>query len=333
MSPVPPAAAPAADRRAPTVVTDEQAARLLSTELLLSTVEATLAQMAERRVLSGDKAVIELDDGDGRRAFLAMPGILLERRVAGVKWVATVARNTSAGLPRAPATIVLTDAVTGMLLGIVEATGLTARRTAAMAAIAAKHCAPPRSGVATILGFGAIGAAAAPLLRALFPLREVRVWGGDPGRLRDRAEQSTRALDIPIVPARDVAQAVAGADIVLAASGLTEDAPFLHRAMLRADAFVCAVGSYQEIGNDVIAAAGTIVVDDWTACTKRGNLAPAIRAGRLTRASIGGELSDLVAGRVARKDRALSLACLIGIGALDVALAAEIVRKATPAPL
>lgn len=317
--------------RALTVVTDELAVSVLTPSLLLATVESTLLQMDKGRVLSGGKALIDLDDNDGRRTFLAMPGVLLEERVAGVKFVATVARNRDRGLPRAPAGILLSDAVTGLPFAVVEATSLTAHRTATMAAIAAKHGARRDASVAAIIGLGAIGTAAVPLLRALFPVQQFRVCAGNSERLRAKADMLASEQGVPFVACQNAREAAQGAQIVLVASGLSKDAPFLHADMLEAGAFVCAVGSYQEIAEDLIAAADPLVVDDWKACTARGNLAPGIRMGTVTHAAIAGELPALVAGRIPRPDLAKPmLVCLLGIGALDVALAMQILRATAP---
>jgi ornithine cyclodeaminase/alanine dehydrogenase-like protein (mu-crystallin family) len=309
-------------------LSDDEVDALLSTETILSTVERTLAAMGKGRVLTTSKATIELNDSEGHRTLFAMPGVLLDERVAGIKWVGTFANNPGRGLPRAPATILLSDSTTGAPLGVVAATALTARRTAAMAAIAAKHCARPGARRAAILGFGAIGRAFVPLLAALFPIEHFRVWGGDAGRLRQHAARLSQAHGTIVTPAETVEEAVHDADIVLTASGLTSDRPFLKRAMLAPDAFVCGVGSYQEIDEDVIVGAALRVVDDWGACCKRGNFAPVIRAGRIERSSVHAELAGLAAHGLpdSGRETGVGVACLLGIGALDVALAASALR-------
>jgi ornithine cyclodeaminase len=316
------------------IVPEHEVERLLTPDLLLTTVEATLIGMAAGRVIVGGKAMINLDDADGRRTLLAMTGVLLDQKIAGVKWVGTFARNPERGLARAPATILLSDAVTGTPLAVVAATALTSRRTAAMATVAAKFCADPAASCAAILGFGAVGKAAIPLLAKMFPIQRFCVWGGNPDRVRREAAELA-ATGIPIVAAPDVASAAADADIIITASGLTADAPFLARAMVRDGAFVCALGSYQEIETDVVTSADMLVVDDFAAGAKRGNLAPAVKAGMIGRASIHGELAEVVGGGVAprRPGCRLSVACFLGLGALDVALAARIIRHGSRVPL
>lgn len=314
------------------VVPEHEVERLLTPELVLSTVEAALAGMAAGRVVAGGKAMINLDDADGLRSLLAMTGVLLDEKIAGVKWVGTFAGNPGRGLARAPATILLSDAVTGMPLAVVAATALTSRRTAAMATVAAKFCADPAASCAAIFGFGAVGKAAIPLLAKMFPIQKFCVWGGNPDRVRREAAELAAATGIPIVAAPDVAGAAADADIIITASGLTADAPFLTRAMVRDGAFVCALGSYQEIDAELVASADMLVVEDFAAGAQRGSLAPAVKAGLIGRASIHGELADLVGGRVAprRPGCRLAVACFLGLGALDVALAARIVGGLSP---
>jgi len=90
---------------------------------------------------------------------------------------------------------------------------------------------------------------------------------------------------------------------------------------------VCCAGSYPEIADDVVRGADCLVVDDWASCRKRGNLAAMVKRGALTRESIAMELPALVAqaragGLPAHR---LSVVVMIGIGALDVAIAEALV--------
>src|SRR6185436_18520682 len=100
---------------------------------------------------------------------------------------------------------------------------------------------------------------------------------------------------------------------VITAAGLKQDAPFLQGSWIKPGATVCALGSYQEIDATVVERAGRIFVDNWEVCQHRGNLAPLVRGGRITRADIADEIV---------------LTVLIGVGALDIALAAQALQAA-----
>ena len=130
----------------PVFISDERVATALAPAALLKIVQDALAGIADGQIFNGGKVSVTLDDEDGVRALHAMVGVLLKERIAGVKWVGTYDQNGARGLPRAPATMILTDSVTGALLAIIEATSLTAQRTAAAAVVAARSCVrqPPR---------------------------------------------------------------------------------------------------------------------------------------------------------------------------------------------
>jgi len=261
------------------------------------------------------------------RTLHAMVGAIPGKRIAGVKWVGTFDRNAERGLPRAPATLLLTDSVTGELLAIIEATSLTARRTAA-ALVTAATCFNREPRRAAILGFGAIGKSLVPLLTAAFRLEAITVWGGRRARIGADAVRLREAHGVPIAPAETPEDAARDADLVFTASGITEDKPFLTRAMVSDETVVCCCGSYQEIADDIVHASQCLVVDDWAGCQKRGNLAAMVRRGALTQSSVRMELPALVAKARANEMIAARLptVVMIGIGALDVAIAGELLR-------
>lgn len=313
------------------MLSEAEVEKHLNPDLLLSVTERTLADIAMHRALVTSPATIHIDDDDGTRAFKAMAGALPSRNIAGVKWVGAFDRNRERGLPRAPATIIVTDCITGRLVGVVSATGLTAWRTAAVAVISAKYCAVTSPSHAAVLGFGAIGKAAAQLLSVAFPLTEIAIWEPNFAKARANTEMLRRDHNIEIRATKTVEDAVANAEIVITAAGLSANAPFLRRSMIRNDVFISCLGSYQEIDDDVILAADTLIVDDWDAATKRGNLAPSIKGGLVTRNMIHSDLAETIAAnrRTGRRREGISVASLTGLGVLDVALAASVLEDAT----
>lgn len=95
-------------------------------------------------------------------------------------------------------------------------------------------------------------------------------------------------------------------------------------------AFVCGLGSYQEIDGDLEEAAEKIVVDSWAQCSRRGQLAPLVRAGRLDRDRVYAELPAMVAGQVPGRssEREIIVGAFLGLGVVDIAVAAEVYRTA-----
>lgn len=76
----------------------------------------------------------------------------------GIKWIASFPENIGAGLPRASAVLILNDATTGYPFACLEASIISAVRTAASAALAALRLTEARSGTPALRRVGFIGA-------------------------------------------------------------------------------------------------------------------------------------------------------------------------------
>jgi alanine dehydrogenase len=314
-----------------TYLSEPDVARLLPPRVILDVVVDTLKASAAGRVVEGAKTGFTLNDEHGVRFMGGAPAGLPDAGVAGIKWFATCADNTRRGLPRVPATIVLCDSTTGLLRGIVDATALTAWRTAALAIAAIRPCVSKPVGKAAVIGLGAIGQALVHYLATNFGVGRIAVVGRDLARTRRDAEALARALSTRIDAADRVADAVDGADIVITATGLKQDAPFLRADSISPGATVCGLGSYQEIDESVVTQARRIFLDSPKDCTQRGNLAPLFKSGRLPPGRISGTVAELVAGTVPigrSCDDDVVLIALIGLGTLDIALAARAIERA-----
>jgi ornithine cyclodeaminase/alanine dehydrogenase-like protein (mu-crystallin family) len=314
-----------------TYLSEADVTRLLPPAVILDVVTETLKASAADRVVEGAKTGFTLDDEHGVRFMGGAPAGLPDAGVAGIKWFATCADNTRRGLPRVPATIVLCDSTTGLLRGIVDATALTAWRTAALAIAAIRPCVSEPIGKATVIGLGAIGQALVHYLAADLGVQRIAVAGRDLDRTRRDAAALARTLSVQIDTPDHLADAVDGADIVITATGLKQDAPFLLGAWIKPGATVCGLGSYQEIDESVVTQARHIFVDSPRDCAQRGNLAPLFKSGRLPASRIR-TVAELVAGTVAGRTSAdeVVLIGLIGLGALDIALAARAIERIGP---
>ena len=103
-------------------------------------------------------------------AFIhAMPCYIPGAEAIGVKWVAGYPDNPQRGLPYISGLLVLNDADTGLPLAVMDCTWITAKRTGAATALAARYLARPDSQTVGILGCGVQGRSNLEALRRALP--------------------------------------------------------------------------------------------------------------------------------------------------------------------
>jgi ornithine cyclodeaminase len=149
---------------------------------------------------------LRFPDEDNNR-IIALPAFLGDGfQVAGMKWIASFPGNLERGMARASAVMVLNSCETGHPEAILEGSLISAERTAASAALAARVFLDGRPpGVAGFIGAGLINRSIARFLAAALPgIGRLQVFDLDPGRAarfaRDVGEASGGALDVEVAP-------------------------------------------------------------------------------------------------------------------------------------
>ncbi|MEE9562575.1 MAG: ornithine cyclodeaminase family protein, partial [Thermoanaerobaculia bacterium] len=87
----------------------------------------------------------------------AMPAYIPAMKSAGIKWVSGFPENYRRDLPYVSGLIVLNDPETGLPLAVMDCVWITAQRTAAASAVAAKYLARTDAETIGILGCGVQG--------------------------------------------------------------------------------------------------------------------------------------------------------------------------------
>ncbi|HEY7241736.1 MAG TPA: ornithine cyclodeaminase family protein, partial [Burkholderiales bacterium] len=133
-------------------VSDAEVRRVLGLEPLIAAVRRALIDLSARRVLQPLRSVMEIPPDQG--VLFLKPA--LAGGVLAIKLITQIPGNAARGLPTMQATIVLLDAGTGRTLAVMDATWLTALRTAAASAVAV-DCLTSRSPkVVALLGSGVL---------------------------------------------------------------------------------------------------------------------------------------------------------------------------------
>ena len=100
----------------------------------------------------------------------------------GIKWVVGFPENAGRGLPAITATTIISDAVTGLPLGFLDAGGITALRTAAVSGVAISRWGPADPGPVAIIGAGVQARSHLPVVAHLLPGVPVTLCDRDPSR-------------------------------------------------------------------------------------------------------------------------------------------------------
>ena len=151
-------------------------------------------------------------------AFIhAMPAYIPALRSAGLKWVSGYPENHRRGLPYITGLLVLNDPETGLPLAVMDCVWITAKRTGAATAVAAKYLARPDCEAVGILGCGVQGRSNLEALQVLFPVKRVMAYDVDPLAQRRYVEEMGTQFGLEVVAAAGPQQAVTGCDIVVTA--------------------------------------------------------------------------------------------------------------------
>jgi ornithine cyclodeaminase len=211
----------------------------------------------------------------------------------GVKIVNVHPGNAGRGLPAIASSYILFDRVTGAHKLLLDGGELTARRTAAASALAARRLARPDSRRHLIVGAGRVGANLAQAYRAALPIEAVEVWSRTAASAEALAAD-LRAQGIPAVAAPDLQAAVGRADIVSCAT--LSRTPLIHGDWLHPGQHIDLIGSFtpemREV-DDAVMQRARIFLDTDHARIESGDIALPLAAGAITEADIEGTLEAL----------------------------------------
>ncbi|MFQ5783265.1 MAG: ornithine cyclodeaminase family protein [Alphaproteobacteria bacterium] len=289
------------------------------------------------RAQGGGETVIEprvhlVPDPDFHGHFNVLRGYVAPLGVAGVKIVGDYADNYAKGLPSEMALLNLFDPRTGMPVALLDAAAITDMRTGAMTALGAKYLGPKRARVLGNIGARGTSYWNVRLADHLFDFDEIRVHSRRRESREPFAERLSRDLGKPVVATDDWRSCLEGADILIEAARLKQPEPLFRTAWVKPGALVVPYGTMSTVEDDLTDVMDKIVVDDWGQCTVGpfGCLRRHIDSGRVTRATIHGELCDIVAGRLPGRenDAETILFWHRGLALSDIALGHAMIEKA-----
>jgi ornithine cyclodeaminase/alanine dehydrogenase len=176
-------------------------------------------------------------------AFIhAMPAYIPSLESVGLKWVSGYPGNQAKGLPYITGLLILNDPETGIPLAIMDCTWITAKRTGAATAVAAKYLARPESSTVGIVACGVQGRSNLEALACLFNITQVKAYDLYPEIAERYAAEMSVALSLDVEPVKRLPEAVKGLDMVVTSGPILKNPrPLIEPRWLAPGAFASPV--------------------------------------------------------------------------------------------
>ena len=250
----------------------------------------------------------------------------------GLKIVNVFPANPAKKLDAHQGAVLLFSGTTGQLQAILNASAVTAIRTAAVSGVATRLLARPDAGDLAIVGAGVQARSHLEAMACVRPLRRVRVASRDLDHARRFAAELAPRFDFPIEPLASVEAAVRGADLVVTATNAKT--PVLRSEWIAPGAHINAVGSSvpnaRELDGATVAAAALFVDRRESTIHEAGDYLFALREGAIGPDHIRAELGELLLGQASgrRSDSEITLFKSLGLAVEDLAAAEHVYQNA-----
>jgi ornithine cyclodeaminase/alanine dehydrogenase-like protein (mu-crystallin family) len=248
----------------------------------------------------------------------------------GLKAVAIFPENPRRGLDAHQGVVVVFDGEDGRVRGLIDASAVTAIRTAAVSAVATRALARDGAATLAVLGAGVQAAAHIEAMACVLPLERVRIYSRRPEPAAELAAATAGRYGVDATAAASVEEALRDAAVVVTTTTARE--PIVERAWLAPGTHVNAVGSSipttRELDGATMAAARIVVDARESALNESGDVLLAMREGTLAEDVALVELGEVLSGSAQGRADADELTVFVSLGlAVEDLAAAELALR------
>ena len=313
------------------ILTHAEVERLLPMEECIGVMTEAMKALAQGQVHNPLRMVVRPPDAAGLMGL--MPSYIGGENAAYVlKAVCVFPQNTAKGKDAHQGSVMLFSAETGELLALMNASAITAIRTAAVSGVATKLLAREDAHDLAILGSGVQAQAHIQAMACARPIRRCRVASRSFANAEKFADEMRARFAFPVEPVESAESAVRGADLIVTATNSRE--PVLKREWISPGAHLNVVGSSipttREVDAATMAAASLFVDRRESTLNEAGDYLFAAKEGAIgpehIRAEIGEVLVGAKAGRTSPDE--ITLFKSLGLAVEDLASAQYAFRKA-----
>ncbi len=307
------------------VLSEPEVRELLDMESCVEAMTEVLTSLARGELYQPLRSMVRPPDTDGLLGLMpAHRGG--ERAVYALKEIVVTPDNPTRGLDAHQGAVLLHDGVTGELVAVLNASPITAIRTAAVSAVATRALARADTARVAILGAGVQARAHVDAMRAVLDDPEIRIWA----RRIEAAEEL--AADVGAIASPSPDAALFGAEVVCTTTSARE--PVLEHRWLAPGAHVNAVGSSiptaRELDTETLRRGALFVDRRESALNEAGDYLIAAAEGAIGPEQIRAELGEVLAGLAPGRadEEEFTIFKSLGIAVEDLAAAELVVRRA-----
>jgi ornithine cyclodeaminase/alanine dehydrogenase-like protein (mu-crystallin family) len=313
------------------VLTADEVNLLLSMEVCIELMSDALADLSRGEMLLPLRMVVRPPDARGVMAM--MPAYRRgDESVYGLKAICFFHGNPQFGKDAHQGCVLLSSGETGELLAIINASAITAVRTAAVSAVATRLLARPDANDLAIIGAGVQARTHLRALSLVRPIVRARVVSQNPEHPRKLAAEMRTTLPFPIEPVTHVEEALKDATLIVTATSARQ--PVLRREWISPGAHINAIGTYspesREIDSATMAAARVFVDRRESALNEAGDYLLAAKEGVIGPDSIVAEVGEVLLhqkpGRTSNTE--ITLFKSLGLAIEDMACAEYLYKQA-----
>ena len=305
------------------------------TALLPMTECIEVMDRALRTLARGDavlplRPVLRLPEGKG--VFGVMPAYLGEPRSLGLKAIGVFHGNEGTDLDSHQGLVLLFSPDTGSPIAIMDASSITAIRTAAVSAVATRAMAPAGAGDLAMLGSGVQARSHLEAMAAVRPLRRIRAWSPHAGRLDGFIAWAGTRFGPKVEAMAGPEAAVRGADLICTTTSART--PIVEAPWVAPGAHLNVVGSSIPTAREIDSATmarGALVVDRRESAEhEAGDYLIPLQEGAISPGHVLGELGELLLGSVQlpRTGTDWTIFKSLGLAIEDLASASHVLERA-----
>lgn len=312
------------------ILTQEQVTDLLPMPACLDLMDEALRTMTRGGALLPLRTMIRLPEGKG--VFGSMPSYLNPPDAIGLKAITVFPGNEGTAYDSHQGVVLLFEAAHGSLVAILDATSITAIRTAAVSGVATRALAKPDAGDLAILGAGVQALTHLDAMAAARPLRRVRVWSRTPASVEKFVALARGRHPVVVEAAPSAEAAVRGADLVCTVT--SSRVPILERRWLADGCHLNVVGASlaaaRELDSDTVAAARVYTDRRESLLAESGDFLIPRSEGRFGDEHLIGEIGEVLEGKVDGRRTATDLTLFksLGLAIEDLAAAHFVTQRA-----